>query len=118
MPAGNTGLHHARTAENFGALSEFVIKVKTYKKKGGVESGARSLYKSQLNEVRCVVDKHYIQHWAFENIPTEFMVDNTNAWDPHPINITHVAQVCRNYLTLAASDRGPYITEHRNTLAT
>ena len=36
-----------------------------------------------------------------EGLPQEFVVDNRNTWDPHPINITNMAVIENNYVTLA-----------------
>jgi hypothetical protein len=52
-----------------------------------------------------------------EGLPQEFVVDNRNTWDPHPINITNMAVIEKNYVTLAESDRGPQVATHFNTLA-
>jgi hypothetical protein len=41
-----------------------------------------------------------------ENVAQEFVVDNRNTWDPHPINITNMAVIEKNYQTLAESERG------------
>lgn len=40
-------------------------------------------------------------------IPAEFVVDNRNTWDPHPVIITNLATIEKNYNTLAESERGP-----------
>lgn len=50
-------------------------------------------------------------------MPAEFVALSKNAWDPHPVNITHIGSVLQNYHTLATSDRGPQVVEHRNTIA-
>ena len=52
-----------------------------------------------------------------EGLPQEFVVENRNTWDPHPINITNLAVIEKNYDSLAESDRGPQIAIHKNTLS-
>lgn len=42
-----------------------------------------------------------------EGLPQEFIVENQNTWDPHPVNITNLIAVDRNYDSYAESDRGP-----------
>jgi len=66
--------------------------------------------------VKCHVKKQYVSHWAVDGLPQEFVVENKNTWDPHPVNITNVELVSRNYDTIAESERGPQIVEHLNSL--
>lgn len=76
-----------------------------------------NLYKSKLTDQRCTIDKHYMSHWAVLGLPTSFLVINKNQWDPHPINITNVEQVIKNYTIIGENEKGPQLVEHRNTLA-
>jgi hypothetical protein len=60
-----------------------------------------------MTDVKCMVKKQYVSHWLMESVPQEFIVENQNTWDPHPVNITNVNAVDCNYDSLADSDRGP-----------
>jgi hypothetical protein len=45
-------------------------------------------------------------------VPQEFIIENKNSWDPHPVNITNLTVVKVNYDTVAQSERGPQIALH------
>lgn len=49
---------------------------------------------------------------------SEFLCCCKNQWDPHPVKITNFETVKINYTTLAESEKGPMIAEHRNHIAT
>ena len=51
------------------------------------------LFYSKLTDVKCNVKKQYISHWLIEGLPQEFIVENRNSWDPHPVNITDIAAI-------------------------
>jgi len=113
-PHGNTGLHHSRTAETSGSIGDFMKKTKVYRP-GSIKE-LMDLYKSKLTEWKCTIKKPYIQHWSVLDLPPEFLVSCKNAWDSHPVNITNIVSVGKNYTTIAESDKGPVIIEHKNTL--
>lgn len=75
------------------------------------------LFYSKLTDVKCTIKKQYISHPLMEGVAQEFVVDNRNTWDPHPINITNMAVIEKNYQTLAESERGAQVAIHFNTLA-
>ena len=116
MPSGNVGLHSS-TAIDFEnvANQDNLKKTKTYKV--NLVKNASTLHLSKLYDVKCQIKKQHIKHWALINLPSSFVVTNTNRYDPHPINITQIQHVCKNYETIAESERGPQIAEHVNSLA-
>lgn len=71
-----------------------------------------------MTDVKCIVKKQYVSHWLFEGLPQEFIVENRNTWDPHPVNVTNLTIVEKNYDTLAESERGPQIVTHLNSVIT
>jgi hypothetical protein len=88
-----------------GVGGDLVKKVSTYQSK--VTDLKPGLFFSKLTDVKCVIKKHFISHPLMEGLPQEFVVENRNTWDPHPINITNMPLIERNYETMAESDRGP-----------
>ncbi len=116
MPSANTGLHNARNATT-ATLGQFVQNVKVYRGMSKIRD-IYDVYKSNENEAICYIKKSYVQHWALVGLPQKFLVSAKNAWDPHPVNVTQVGLVGPNYRTLADSERGPSIVEHKHTLAT
>ena len=97
-----------------GAGGELVKKVSTYHSKSDLKP---SLFFSKLTDVKCMVKKQYISHPLMDKLPQEFVVENRNTWDPHPVNITNLTLIEKFYDTLAESDRGPQVAIHRNTVA-
>lgn len=106
-PTGNVGLHYSRAMSSLGGSvgGDSVKKVSNYQSK--VTDLKPSLFFSKLTDVKCIIKKHFISHPLFEGLPQEFVVENRNTWDPHPINITNMSMIERNYETMAESDRGP-----------
>ncbi len=76
------------------------------------------VYKSKHSESICYLRRPHVQHWAFAGLAHKFLVCTRNAWDLHPVNVTHIGVIETNYDTLAEYDRGALVLEHRNTLAT
>ena len=114
VPNGNTGLHHTRIAEKFNSLGKYFKKAATYKTNPLDQD---MLYRNKLDEITCSLRKMHLQHWLFKGVKPKFIVENKNAWDPHPINITNILHVEKNYTNLAESERGPQVIEHKNTIA-
>ena len=52
-----------------------------------------------------------------DGLPAEFVVENRNSWDPHPVNVTNLQIVETNYDSLAESERGPQIVTHLHSVA-
>jgi len=105
-PTGNVGLHYSRATSSLGGnvAGDLVKKVSTHSSK--VTDLKAQLFYSKLTDVKCTIKKQYISHPLMEGLPQEFVVDNRNTWDPHPINITNMAVIEKNYMTLAESERG------------
>ena len=75
------------------------------------------LYISKLDEVTVTIKNVHLQHWLFKDVKRTFIMQNRNLWDPHPVNLTTMGSVARNYTVLAESERGPQAIEHDNTIA-
>ncbi|CDW75232.1 UNKNOWN [Stylonychia lemnae] len=116
-PVGNVGLHYSRAMASHGGLTggDLIKKVSTYTEKNNFNKP--QLFFSKLTDVKCSIKKQYISHPLLQQLPQEFVVDNHNSWDPHPVNITNIQQIQTNYDTLAESERGPQIVQHMNTVA-
>lgn len=115
-PSGNVGLHYSRALASLGGGigGDLVKKVSTYQAKA--TDLQPQLFFSKLTDVKCTIKKQYISHALMEGLPQEFVVDNRNTWDPHPVNITNMSLVEKLYDTLAESERGPQVCTHKNTL--
>ena len=85
---------------------DLIKKVTTYQAKGG-DSNKPILFYSKLTDVRCALKKQYISHPLLQDLPQEFVVENRNSWDPHPLNITNIDAIETNYESFAESERGP-----------
>jgi hypothetical protein len=38
-------------------------------------------------DVKCKIKKEYLSHWLLKDLDLEFVVENKNSWEIHPINI-------------------------------
>lgn len=45
------------------------------------------------SDTKCDVRKNFINHWVFKDVSHEFIVENINTWDPHPISIPNLETV-------------------------
>jgi hypothetical protein len=72
---------------------------------------------TSASDVKVELKKNFMSHWCLKGVFHEFIAENVNTWDPHPINIVHSETVIKNYQTLAEAARGPQISEHFNTIA-
>jgi hypothetical protein len=43
-----------------------------------------------------------MSHWILKGVNYEFICENTNEWDPHPVSMTNTEIVVEEYHTLAA----------------
>lgn len=109
MPSGNVGLHYSRAMASLGGLAggDLIKKTSTYESKDNYMKPV--LFFSKLTDVKCNVKKQYISNLLLQGLNSEFIVDNHNTWDPHPVNITDLRVIETNYETLAESERGPQI---------
>lgn len=108
-------MHNTQCAEEFGSLGKFFIKRKPYKPKKRIDE--LDHYINVNTEIVVYIHKIYAQHWLFKEIPFDFKTNCLNRWDVHPINITKICTIGRNYTILAETSKGPAIIEHRNTVA-
>ena len=69
-------------------------------------------------DIKCEVRKNFVSHWVLKGLPHEFICENRNTWDPHPVAITHPETVVHPPTILSDGARGPQISEHFNTIAT
>jgi len=116
VPVGNVGLHYLKSSESLGSEGAFMRKVKTYRPKPSKYS-TQEVIKSKITERKCKIKKEYLHHWLVQNIEPEFVAINESLWDPHPIGLSTTSAYEVNYSTIAESDRGPEVIEHRNTIA-
>jgi hypothetical protein len=98
---GNVGLHHSRAEASLqggvvGGAADSVKKAKVYK--SGSSSGLKTLLiTSSDNDVKVDVRKNFMNHWIFKDVKYQFIVENVNTWDPHPICITNIIAVKKGY---------------------
>ena len=59
------------------------------------------------SDVKCDVRKNFLSHWIVKDVYHEFIVENINTWDPHPITIKNTETVQKNYTVIAEGERGP-----------
>lgn len=116
VPMGNTGLHYSKAAEQSGTEGAFMRKVKTYKPKPSKYS-TQEVLKSKITERKCTIRKEFLHHWAVKHMDKEFVAINESLWDAHPIGMSTTSAYEVNYSTIAESENGPEVLEHRNTLA-
>ena len=69
-------------------------------------------------DTKCELRKNFMSHWVLAGMPYQFVVENVNTWDPHPVSIVNQETVERTYTPLAEGERGPQISEHKNTILT
>lgn len=115
-PVGNVGIHYSKAAEEGGFEGALMRKVLTYKPKPSKYS-TQEVIKSKITERKITILKEHLHHWAVSGIDKEFVSINESLWDPHPIQMKTTSAYEINYTTIAESDKGPEIVEHRNTIA-
>lgn len=87
------GLHYSRAMASLGGIAggDLIKKPATYSEKNNFNKPA--LFFSKLTDVKCNVKKQYISYPLLAGLPQEFVVDNHNSWDPHPVNITNLQMI-------------------------
>ena len=123
-PEGNTGLHYARAEASLqgavvGGAADLVKRVRAFEGKPD-DQGPVLIY-SSAGDTKCSIRKEYSNHWIFEDLPhKEFMVENWNSWDSHPLNIRtgDLKTVQATYTILAVAAKRPQVVEHYNTVCT
>lgn len=116
MPIGNVGVHYAKAAEESKSEGAFIRKIKTYKPKPSKYS-MQEVIKSKITERKCTINKEHLHHWAVIGMDKDFVAINESMWDPHPIGMATTSAYEVNYTTIAESEKGPEVVEHRNTIA-
>ena len=48
---------------------------------------------SSAYDVKIDLNKNFVQHWCVAGVDHEFMGENVNTWDPHPINIVNIETI-------------------------
>lgn len=110
-PIGNTGLHYSRAEATIqgctvGGAGDSVKKAPVYQ----VDSTAGlkpAMIMSSNYDVKIDLNKNFVQHWCVAGVAHEFMGENINKWDPHPINIVNIETITKNYQAIADTKRGP-----------
>lgn len=59
------------------------------------------------SDVKCNVRLNFQSHWIFENVAHEFVVENIQTWDPHPITLINKEIIGKFSTVLAEGERGP-----------
>lgn len=103
-PKVNVGIHHRRAAEAFNSLGKYIIKQPVYKPKPLNDKTVR--YLGQVNEDFCTVKKIYVQHWAFQNLESEFKIPFKTHWDIHYFNFMNST---KTFTVLGDGRTGPQI---------
>jgi hypothetical protein len=96
-----------------GGAADMMKKKKVHRSTSGLEP---ILIMTSDMDIKIDVRKNFVSHWIFKNVYAEFIAENINTWDPHPINITSNETVQKNYQTLADGEKGPQIAEHFNSI--
>ena len=84
-------MHYSRAIAAHGGIvgGDLIKKVKEYQAKG-LNTLKPVLFFSKMTDVRCALRKQYLSHPLLQNVPQEFIVENRNTWDPHPLNISNL----------------------------
>lgn len=94
-------------------------KVKAYKpNKRHIESQDLPVITSKLTDVKCELLTKQLSHYLLKDLPSEFLVCNTNLWNLHPVKPMSITGCNGNYTELAESEKGPQIAVHGNCVAT
>ena len=72
---------------------------------------------TSMQDIKVQLHKDLMNHWCVKGVSYEFVVENINKWDPHPINIVNIETVKKAYQIIADAKRGPQIAMHLNTIA-
>jgi hypothetical protein len=100
-PKGNVGLHASRAEASLqggvvGGAADLMKKKKVHK--AAATSGLKPiLIMTSDSDVKVDVRKNFVNHWIFKDVYHEFIVENVNSWDPHPIGITNTETVQKQY---------------------
>lgn len=105
FPIGNVGFHYHKAAQGSELARSAILKPYTYVPK--IVDDPYPAFISKLHETKCRVLKQCGRHWLVQGLGLqEFLVPQQNAWDVHPLNVTHSSS---RLIVLAESARGPQI---------
>lgn len=112
-------MHHSRaeaSIQNPKSSVDLDVKTSTTHKSNPNSSLKPVLIMTSNSDTTCDVKKNFLNHWLLKGVHYEFIVEQTNTWDPHPIQITALETVHKHYTILAEAKRGPQIAEHFNSI--
>jgi len=97
VPSGNVGLHHSRAQASIsggviGGMADQMKQAKTHKSNPNSSMKPLLIMTSDL-DIKCDLRKNFLHHWILKGVYHEFIVENINIWDPHPINMTNLETV-------------------------
>lgn len=119
QPFGNTGLHYSRAEASIqGGLQDETVKKTKIHVSNSNATLKQPLIVTSPYDAKCELRKNLMSHWVLKDMYHEFLVENVNQWDPHPVNICYPETVKTSYKTLADGERGPQIAEHQNSIVT
>ena len=84
FPEGNVGLHNHRIEASIEGGQQTNSMFKTNTEKFSDQAG---LIMTSHSDVKCDVRKNFLSHWIFDKVHHEFVVENNQKWDPHPITL-------------------------------
>lgn len=110
-PCFNGGFHLWSSFENI--TSDIVGKFNlTITKPLSVNvEGTQTRMKTRSDEVLVRIRKLFLQHWAVQNMPSEFLICSTIKWISHPFNFTNPGL---QFKIIAESRLGPQIIVFKN----
>lgn len=104
VPKVNAGLHYRRAAQSHDSIGKYILKHPVYKPGPVIESPMSYLSKS--DEEFCIVKKVYVQHWALQNVRSEFKIPFKSYWDVHDFNFINNN---KTFSVLGETKYGPQI---------
>ena len=117
QPVGNVGMHYFRAEASIQGGIESMKKTRVHQSNSSAALRPVMIMTSD-SDIKCELKKNLMSHWILKGIFFEFIVENVNVWDPHPINIVHPETIVKTYSELATGERGPQVAEHFNTIVT
>jgi len=80
-------------------------------------NSSQKVITSKISERECIIKKDFLHHWVLKNIPIKFVASNESLWNAHSVELASTSAYEVNYQTLAESNKGPEVIEHKNTIA-
>ena len=98
-PNGNVGMHYSKALDFVPGGREIVRKPTVHRS----ETLNGNLFLQKVTDVKAHVDKIHQSNFLFKGIQSEFVVDASNQWDPHPVQTMDLHIVKENYTVMAES---------------